>query len=106
MTAGGAGLQSRLKRLVGVMTAAVMVVVAAVGCGSDEGSGDSSGQGTVTLEFAQWWAPELPAGSFDKLMADFTTQNPNIKVKLLSGPYASTKQQPSGSSRMPAAAIR
>ena len=52
MTAGGAGLQSRLKRLVGVMTAAVMVVVAAVGCGSDEGSGDSSGQGTVTLEFA------------------------------------------------------
>ncbi len=91
MTAGGAGLQSRLKRLVGV-TAAAMIAVAATGCGSDEGSSGSSG-GPVTLEFAQWWAPELPAGSFDKLMSDFTSQNPNITVKLLSGPYASTKQQ-------------
>jgi multiple sugar transport system substrate-binding protein len=93
MTAGGAGLQSRLKRLVGVMTVGAMIAASAVGCGSDEGSGDSSGGGAVTLEFAQWWAPELPAGSFDKLMSDFTAQNPNIKVKLLSGPYASTKQQ-------------
>jgi multiple sugar transport system substrate-binding protein len=92
MTAGGAGLHGRLKRLLGVMTAAVMAV-AAVGCGDDEGSGDTSAQGPVTLEFAQWWAPELPAGSFDKLMSDFTAQNPNITVKLLSGPYASTKQQ-------------
>ena len=91
MTAGGAGLQSRLKRLVGV-TAAAMIAVAAAGCGSDEGPSGSSG-GPVTLEFAQWWAPELPAGSFDKLMSDFTSQNPTIKVKLLSGPYASTKQQ-------------
>ena len=91
MTAGGAGLQSRLKRLVGV-TAAAMIAVAATGCGSDEGSSGSSG-GPVTLEFAQWWAPELPAGSFDKLMSDFTSQNPNVTVKLLSGPYASTKQQ-------------
>ena len=31
--------------------------------------------------------------TFDKIMADFTAQNPNIKVKLLSAPYASTKQQ-------------
>ena len=93
MTAGGARLQSRLKRLVGVMTVAAMAAASAVGCGSDEESGNAGGQGTVTLEFAQWWAPELPSGSFDKLMADFTAQNPNIKVKLLSGPYASTKQQ-------------
>jgi multiple sugar transport system substrate-binding protein len=93
MTAGSTGLQSRLKRLLGVMTAAAMVVVSAVGCGSNQQSGNSSGQGPVTLEFAQWWAPELPAGSFDKLISDFTSQNPNIKVKLLSAPYASTKQQ-------------
>jgi len=91
MTGGGTGLHGRLRRLLGVMVAATMVGAAAVGCGgSDEGS---SGDGTVTLEFAQWWAPELPAGSFDKLMTEFTTQNPTIKVKLLSGPYASTKQQ-------------
>lgn len=80
-----------MRRLLGVMAVAAIVGAGAVGCGSsDDGV---SADGTVTLEFAQWWAPELPAGSFDKLMADFTAANPNIKVKLLSGPYASTKQQ-------------
>ena len=90
MTGGGAGLHSRIRQLLGVMTAALLVGAAAVGCSSSK---DSSAGGTVTLEFAQWWAPELPAGSFDQLMTDFTAQNPTIKVKLLSGPYASTKQQ-------------
>ncbi len=47
----------------------------------------------VTLEFAQWWEPELPAGAFRALMDKFETQNPGIKVKLLSGPYSTTKQQ-------------
>jgi multiple sugar transport system substrate-binding protein len=92
MTAGGAPLQSRLTRLLGAVTVAAMVGVAAAGCGSGGGTSSSSGQGPVTLEFAQWWAPELPEGSFDKLISEFTTQNPNIKVKLLSAPYASTKQ--------------
>jgi multiple sugar transport system substrate-binding protein len=92
MTTGGVGSQSRLKRLLGVVTAAAMVGSAAVGCGSGGDSG-SAGGGTVTLEFAQWWGAELPEGSLDKLMSDFTAQNPNIKVKLLSAPYASTKQQ-------------
>jgi multiple sugar transport system substrate-binding protein len=93
MTAGDAGLQGRLKRLLTVTTAAAMVGFAAVGCGGSSGDSSSSSGGPVTLEFAQWWAPELPAGSFDKLISDFTAQNPNIKVKLLSAPYASTKQQ-------------
>lgn len=48
---------------------------------------------TVTLEFAQWWEPELPAGAFRALMDKFEAQNPGIKVKLLSGPYATTKEQ-------------
>ncbi|MEU6779368.1 sugar ABC transporter substrate-binding protein [Nonomuraea angiospora] len=93
MTGGSTRLQGRTRRLLGVMAVA-MIGATAVGCGSGSGaSAGSSGDGPVTLEFAQWWAPELPAGSFDKLMSEFTAQNPNIKVKLLSGPYASTKQQ-------------
>jgi multiple sugar transport system substrate-binding protein len=80
-----------LKRLLGAVTAAGMVAFVAA-CGSG-GSGAASSDGTVTLEFAQWWGAELPAGSFDKIISDFTAQNPNIKVKLLSAPYASTKQQ-------------
>ncbi len=47
----------------------------------------------VTLEFVQWWEPELPAGAFRALMDKFEAQNPGIKVKLLSGPYATTKEQ-------------
>jgi multiple sugar transport system substrate-binding protein len=93
MTVGRPRFQGRLMRLLGVVTAAAMLGAATVGCGSGGGSGGGSQQGPVTLEFAQWWGPELPEGSFDKLMSDFESQNPNIKVKLLSAPYASTKQQ-------------
>jgi hypothetical protein len=82
---------ARLKRLLGAVTAAGMVAFVAA-CGSGD-SGATSSDGNVTLEFAQWWGAELPSGSFDKMISDFTAQNPNIKVKLLSAPYASTKQQ-------------
>src|SRR6185369_17123192 len=34
-----------------------------------------------------------PAGDFKKIIDDFTAQTPTIKIKLLSAPYASTKQQ-------------
>jgi multiple sugar transport system substrate-binding protein len=80
-----------LKRIIGAVSAAAMVAVVAA-CGSGD-SGGTSSDGTVTLEFAQWWGAELPAGDFDKIISDFTAQNPTIKVKLLSAPYASTKQQ-------------
>jgi len=48
---------------------------------------------TVTLDFAQWWEPELPAGEFRALMDEFEAQNPGIKVELLSGPYSTTRDQ-------------
>src|SRR3954468_2788689 len=82
---------ARLKRLLGAVTAAGMVAFVAA-CGSGD-SGATSSDGSVTLEFAQRWGAELPAGDFDKIISDFTAQNPNIKIKLLSAPYASTKQQ-------------
>ncbi len=47
----------------------------------------------VTLEFSQWWEPELPEGAFRQLIDQFEEQNPGIKVELLSGPYSSTKEQ-------------
>src|SRR3954453_22430426 len=81
----------RLKRLIGAVTAAALVASAAA-CGSGDSDQASTG-GDVTLEFAQWWGAELPSGSFDKMIADFTAQNPTIKVKLLSAPYDATKQQ-------------
>lgn len=48
---------------------------------------------TVTLEFSQWWEPEMPKGSLRALMDTFEAANPGIKVKLIGGPYASTKEQ-------------
>ncbi|MHC1770434.1 MAG: sugar ABC transporter substrate-binding protein [Flexilinea sp.] len=48
---------------------------------------------SVTLEFSQWWEPELPEGAFRQLIDKFEEQNPGIKVELLSGPYSSTKEQ-------------
>lgn len=50
-------------------------------------------QDPVKLEFAQWWAPELPEGAFRALMDEFEAQNPGITVELLSGPYSTTRDQ-------------
>ncbi len=50
-------------------------------------------QDTVTLEFSQWWEPELPKGALRAIMDDFEAKNPGIKVNLVSGPYATTHDQ-------------
>lgn len=50
-------------------------------------------QAEVNLEFIQWWEPELPAGALRGIMDDFEAQNPDIKVTLVSGPYANTRDQ-------------
>ncbi len=50
-------------------------------------------QEPVTLEFSQWWEPELPAGEFRALMDEFEAQNPGITVELISGPYSTTRDQ-------------
>lgn len=71
--------------------------VSLAGCGSTDakqsGNGESNAAGDVTLEFTQWWEPELPDNALRGLMDEFEEQNPGIKVKLLSGPYASTREQ-------------
>ncbi|MFK3676357.1 ABC transporter substrate-binding protein [Microbacterium sp. NPDC090218] len=84
--------QRRTRKIVGAGTAAV-TLLALAGCapGTD---GDSGGDGgDVTIEFAQWWEPELPDGEFRALIDQFEEANPGITVELVSGPYASTKEQ-------------
>jgi multiple sugar transport system substrate-binding protein len=73
-----------------VATAAASVI-ALTGCGSS--NDPKSADGNVTIEFAQWWEPELPDGEFRALIDKFEEANPNITVDLVSGPYASTKEQ-------------
>lgn len=78
------------RRVVAVLGASAIALTAACGGGD---SGDDSAGGEVTLEFSQWWEPELPDGSLRALMDQFEEENPGIRVELLSGPYASTKEQ-------------
>ena len=72
-----------------------MGLLAACGGGDTPAADDAGdgGSGDVTLEFQQWWEPELGDGDLRGLMDDFEAANPGIKVELLSGPYATTKEQ-------------
>lgn len=70
---------------------ATMIALAGCAASGDGNNGDSDGD--VTIEFAQWWEPELPDGALRGLIDRFETENPGIKVELLSGPYALTKEQ-------------
>lgn len=77
-------------KLVGVAAAAT-TLLAMAGCSSNDAAPADGGD--VTIEFAQWWEPELGDGQFRGLMDQFEKENPGIKVDLVSGPYASTKEQ-------------
>ncbi len=81
------GRRTALKIVAGLAAATTLTALA--GC---SGTTADAG-GDVELEFAQWWAPELPEGAFQGIIDDFEAENPGITVKLLSGPYASTKEQ-------------
>lgn len=96
----------RALRLLTASAVAVLLVLAGCSPASvDEGAlegdaGDAggsteptTGEGTVTLELAQWWEPELPDGALREIVDGFEEQNPGVQVELLSGPYASTKEQ-------------
>jgi len=86
------GRGRRILKLAGAATAAV-TVLAVAGCAAGDSGTDGSDGGDVTIEFAQWWEPELPDGEFRALIDEFEDANPGITVKLVSGPYASTKEQ-------------
>jgi multiple sugar transport system substrate-binding protein len=71
------------KKLVGVLVLTVIMLMTGSNLMAQE----------VTLQFAQWWEPELPEGEFRALMDEFEAANPGITVELLSGPYSTTRDQ-------------
>jgi multiple sugar transport system substrate-binding protein len=86
------------KQIVSLLLMVVLLVTILSGCtivapaAPAEDAAAPSGD-VVTLEFTQWWAPELPEGAFRVLMDEFEAANPGIKVELVSGPYSTTKEQ-------------
>src|SRR3954470_3978235 len=91
-TENNMGKEAHAKRrvlgLLGVAAAASLILA---GCSGTASGSTSSGK--VTIEFSQWWEPELPAGALKKLVGEFEAANPKINVKLISGPYASIQDQ-------------
>ncbi len=57
--------------------------------GATEGSKDE----TITLEFMQWWEPEMASGAMEKICSDYEAANPGIKIKRISKPYAEVQSQ-------------
>ncbi|UFU01820.1 sugar ABC transporter substrate-binding protein [Ruania suaedae] len=80
----------RTRRLAGTAGVAALSLVAAAGC---SGAGDAESDGDVTIQFAQWWEPELPDGAFAEIIDGFEEENPGVSVELVSAPYASTQEQ-------------
>ncbi|MDR1287934.1 MAG: sugar ABC transporter substrate-binding protein [Treponema sp.] len=77
-----------MKKILVLALAVFLILPSLWATGKTDGAG-----GSVTIEFIQWWEPELPAGSFRAIMDDFEAKNPGIKVKLISGPYSNTRDQ-------------
>ncbi len=86
-------------RGLGLVLAVVMLTTLVIGCApvaapaAPAAPAAAPAGEAVTLEFTQWWEPELPKGAFRALMDEFEAQNPGIKVELISGPYSTTKEQ-------------
>ena len=70
------------KSLAGLASAAAVITLYA-----------STALADTTIEFVQWWEPELPAGALRGIMDGFEAANPGIKVKLVSGPFSATHDQ-------------
>jgi len=85
-----------MKQKVFYLPIVMMLLAIMAGCAPADAPSEMSSNGgdePVILEFAQWWAPELPEGSFRALMDEFEAANPGITVELISGPYSATKEQ-------------
>ena len=86
------------KKVISLLLAVAMLAAMLAGCtavapAAPAGDAAAPAGETVTLEFTQWWEPELPEGAFRALMDEFEAANPGIKVELISGPYSTTKEQ-------------
>lgn len=78
-----------MKKVFSIMLLALLSVSLCFANGAKE----TDSNGPVTIEFIQWWEPELPEGALRSIMDDFEASNPDIKVKLVSGPFSSTHDQ-------------
>lgn len=58
--------------------------------GGESSSAASSSNGGITLQFQQWWAMELPAGTLEGICQDFTDRT-GVAIELLNNPHSDTR---------------
>lgn len=71
-----------------LMLLLVLTMVFATGANEKKTSGKP-----VELEFIQWWASEDGGDFFDSVITEFETQNPGIKIKLVTMPFGDSRNQ-------------
>ena len=57
------------------------------------GGDESADSGKTTLEFIQWWEPEMPEGTLASVVEEFEAENPDIDIELVSLPYGDVQDQ-------------
>jgi len=73
-------------RLLGTVLAVTILFVPVM-------SSSVAAQDNVTIEFMQWWQPEMEEGVFEALIEDYEESHPNVNVKLLSMPFDEVRSQ-------------
>ncbi|MCY1152547.1 MAG: sugar ABC transporter substrate-binding protein [Sphaerochaetaceae bacterium] len=59
-----------------------------------QGSSESAkADETITLEFMQWWEPEMAPGVMEAICSEYEAANPGIKIKRISKPYSEVQSQ-------------
>ncbi|MFT4214247.1 MAG: sugar ABC transporter substrate-binding protein [Microbacterium sp.] len=85
------GMKRKALRSVAVVSSLALPLGLLAACSGGTDNGEDGEQ--VTIEFAQWWGTELPDGTFQELIDGFEAENPDIKVEVISEPFANVKDQ-------------
>lgn len=72
--------------------AALLILVVAAGLVFAQGAEEAKSS-KVKIQLMQWFVPELPAGQFESLIAQFEAENPNIEVEIVSIANGNYKDQ-------------
>ena len=82
------------RKSLSVLLSVVMLIALVAGTVGASGASDKKPSGAVVnLDFQQFWEVEVAPGALRALMDKFESENPGIKVRLISAPYSNTKDQ-------------
>ena len=81
------------KKCMNIMLCVVVLFAFTVNAWGNGSSDESSDDSKVTLEFIQWWEPEMPEGTLASVVEEFEASNPDIDIELVSLPYADVQDQ-------------